>query len=233
MATITSEQEQKVIQNLLNDAQEKYYWIGLSDAKIEGNYQWITGEERSYTNWCAGQPDDWNNAEDYIFILRDGGGWNDSGDLPLGFILEEKSTYTIAYNANGGTNAPEAQIKTHGANLILSNNTPVRDGYEFLGWSKDKNAASATYRAGAEFNKDEATTLYAIWEKVPSTHTPGDINGDSAVNNKDLTRLMKYLAGEDVQVDEDALDVNGDGTVNNKDLTRLMKYLAGDNVTIN
>lgn len=72
-------------------------------------------------------------------------------------------------------------------------------------------------------------------EEIPVVvlqHKSGDINGDDAVNNKDLTRLMKYLAGEDVVVVEDALDVNGDGTVNNKDLTRLMKYLAGEDVEI-
>lgn len=63
-------------------------------------------------------------------------------------------------------------------------------------------------------------------------YTPGDINGDGKVNNKDLTRLMKYLAGEEVTVAEAALDVNGDGKVNNKDLTRLMKYLAGEEVEI-
>ena len=60
----------------------------------------------------------------------------------------------------------------------------------------------------------------------------GDINGDGVVNNKDLTRLMKYLAGEDAAVTDALLDVNGDGMVNNKDLTRLMKYLAGENVEI-
>lgn len=60
----------------------------------------------------------------------------------------------------------------------------------------------------------------------------GDINGDGKVNNKDLTRLMKYLAGEDVSVEASALDVNGDGQVNNKDLTRLMKYLSGEDVEI-
>ena len=27
-----------------------------------------------------------------------------------------------------------------------------------------------------------------------------DINGDGTVNNKDLTRLMKYLAGENVTI---------------------------------
>jgi hypothetical protein len=64
------------------------------------------------------------------------------------------------------------------------------------------------------------------------THLPGDINGDGVVNNKDLNRLMKKLAGENVECVDAALDVNGDGVVNNKDLNRLMKKLAGEDVQI-
>lgn len=61
---------------------------------------------------------------------------------------------------------------------------------------------------------------------------PGDINGDGAVNNKDVAFIMRYLAGWDVTVDEVALDINGDGSINNKDVSILMRYLAGWEVTI-
>ena len=76
-----------------------------------------------------------------------------------------------------------------------------------------------------------ATRTEEIPQLTPAVQ-PGDINGDGVLNSKDLTRLMKYLAGEDVAVEVSVLDVNGDGVVNNKDLTRLMKYLAGEDVQI-
>lgn len=60
----------------------------------------------------------------------------------------------------------------------------------------------------------------------------GDINDDGLINGKDSTRLMQYLAGWDVEIDQSAADVNGDGNVNGKDATRLMQYLAGWDVTL-
>ena len=71
-------------------------------------------------------------------------------------------------------------------------------------------------------------------ETIPqlASYTPGDINNDGKVNNKDLTRLFQYLSGWSVEVNPDAIDVNGDGKVNNKDLTRLFQYLSGWSVEI-
>ena len=63
-------------------------------------------------------------------------------------------------------------------------------------------------------------------------HIPGDVNGDGVVNNKDVTRLMRYLKDPTMQVNAAALDVNGDGKVTNKDVTRLVRYLKHHDVDI-
>lgn len=60
----------------------------------------------------------------------------------------------------------------------------------------------------------------------------GDINGDGKLNNKDLTRLMKYIADNETTVVKNTVDVNGDGVVTAKDLTRLLKYLSGADVVV-
>ena len=73
------------------------------------------------------------------------------------------STYTISYNANGGSGAPGNQTKTHGINLTLSSTKPMRDGYTFLGWATSANATSATYSAGGTYSANSGATLYAVW----------------------------------------------------------------------
>ncbi|VDI37848.1 Hypothetical predicted protein [Mytilus galloprovincialis] len=53
-------------------------WIGLSDQKVEGTYEWPTGEQVTYTNWASGQPDLQAIIEDCIVMkYSDGGHWHD------------------------------------------------------------------------------------------------------------------------------------------------------------
>ena len=74
------------------------------------------------------------------------------------------TTYTITYNANGGTNAPAAQTKTKDVALTLSSTEPTRTGYNFLGWATTSTASSAQYSAGSSYTANANVTLYAVWE---------------------------------------------------------------------
>ena len=74
-------------------------------------------------------------------------------------------TFTITYNANGGTGAPSPQTKESGKALTLSSTEPTRQGYTFLGWATSSGASSAQYNAGSSFTVDANTTLYAVWRK--------------------------------------------------------------------
>lgn len=73
--------------------------------------------------------------------------------------------YTLTYNANGGYNAPSSQRVKENTGFYLSNSKPIRSGYTFLGWSKDKNATSASYSPGAGVKTSSNVTLYAVWKK--------------------------------------------------------------------
>lgn len=93
-------------------------------------------------------------------------------DLSNNTVIDSKNitvyisakTYTISYNANGGSGAPASQTKTHGTALTLSNTIPTRTGYTFLGWSTSSTATTATYSAGSSFTTNANTTLYAVWK---------------------------------------------------------------------
>ena len=61
--------------------------------------------------------------------------------------------------------------------------------------------------------------------EVEATYTPGDIDGDGSVNNRDAITLTRYLNEWGVNVVEAALDIDGDGFVNNRDVMTLTRYL--------
>ena len=77
-------------------------------------------------------------------------------------------TYTISYNANGGSGAPSSQTKTYGVNLTLSSTVPTRTNYIFQGWSTSPSGA-AQYQPGGSFTTNADTVLYAIWKQAAAT----------------------------------------------------------------
>ncbi len=63
-------------------------------------------------------------------------------------------------------------------------------------------------------------------------YLPGDVNSDGAVNNKDLSLLLRYLNRWMVEIHKNAADVNGDGEITNIDFCLLQRYLNDWDVTL-
>lgn len=55
--------------------------------------------------------------------------------------------------------------------------------------------------------------------------TPGDLDGNGSVNNRDLGLLQQYINEWAVTINTSAADLNGDGRVNNRDLGLLQRLL--------
>ena len=121
--------------------------------------------------------------------------WLDEPATLYAVWRENAKTYTVTYDANGGTNAPASQTKTEGTALTLSTSQPTKYGYEFLGWSASPTATVPTYYPGSKYTTDSSITLYAVWEKPPSLYTitynaNGGTNAPSAqvkTENVDIT----------------------------------------------
>lgn len=79
------------------------------------------------------------------------------------YAVWKANTYTVTYNANGGTGAPAAQTKTYGKNLTLSTSKPTRINYTFKGWATSARG-TVSYQPGGKYTSNAAITLYAVWE---------------------------------------------------------------------
>ena len=81
------------------------------------------------------------------------------------YAIWQANTYTVTYNANGGSGAPSKQTKTYGVNLTISSTKPTRTGYTFLGWATTS-TGSVTYQPSSTYTKNASITLYAVWSII-------------------------------------------------------------------
>lgn len=85
-------------------------------------------------------------------------------------------TYTLSFNANGSgvSNLPSSVNIREGVRYAIpgaASGVPERDGYNFIGYSTNKNAATAEYVPGKSIMLTSNLTLYAVWEKKTITYS--------------------------------------------------------------
>ena len=199
LATVTSDEENTLVGDLIrNLLSHDGVWLGGTN--ISGSWQWVTGEPFTFGAtgntypWNSGEPNDYPSDEggenylDFASLLV----WNDNASCSArGFIFEKEiETYTIQYDANGGTGAPAAQTKTQGVPLTLSSTVPTRSGYTFLGWAESQSATAAQYQPSGSFTKDANTTLYAVWKSNVVIVAGVTLNKTSLTLNKDASETL-------------------------------------------
>lgn len=123
--------------------------------------------------------------------------YSGTSDLTL-YPFWTANTYTVSYNANGGTGAPASQTKTYGVNLTLQSWTPTRSqssagsytvsynanggsvspasasaarttSYAFSVWNTAQNGSGTSYAAGATYSANASATLYAQYTSSTTT----------------------------------------------------------------
>lgn len=109
-----------------------------------------------------------------------GGKYTADESIMLYAVWTDITTYVITFNANNGSNAPPAQTKVQGINLILTSEIPSRANYNFLGWATTRNATEAAYQPGSDFDLDAVTTLYAVWQALTSYTVVYNANGGAS-----------------------------------------------------
>ncbi len=85
----------------------------------------------------------------------------------------------LSFDANGGTGAPKPIDAASDGSVTIPTTGPYRNGYKFLGWSKDPKAKEASYKPGDKLNIYSDTTLYAVWKN--SKDVPTGVNNNSTL----------------------------------------------------
>lgn len=126
LATITSQAEQTFLEGQTGGVSS---WLGGGDFNTEGVWVWTTGPEAgkqfasstgasfngAFTSWSAGQPNDSDGTQDYLYMLN-GGDWADlvvQGDGSTGFVTVDQ--YIIEWEAGSLISSIDATTITGGA----------------------------------------------------------------------------------------------------------------------
>ena len=138
----------------------------------------------------------WATSSSGSVAYAAGASYTANASVTLYAVWQAKS-YTVSYNANGGSGAPSSQTKTHGVALTLSSTKPTRTNYSFAGWATSSSSTSVVYTAGSSYTSNASVTLYAVWEQSykPPTIASVQINRctyDGTINSQGTYAYVSF-----------------------------------------
>ena len=148
--------------------------IPSSQTKIEGKSLTLSTTKPTRTGYNFAK---WNTSSNGSGTNYASGGTYTANAKATLYAQWSPVTYTVSYNANGGTGAPANQTKTYNVTLKLSSIKPTRTNYDFVSWNEKADGTGTPHGAGTNYTTDKAVTLYAIWEQ---TYRPPTIDNLTA-----------------------------------------------------
>ena len=137
-------------------------------------------------------------------------------------------SFTVSYNANGGSGAPSSQTKYFSKTLTLSSTQPTRTGYTFQGWSTSA-TGGVNYSSGGSYTANSGATLYAVW-KANTFEVKFDANGgENAPSSQTKTYGVDLALTSNVPTRKDYNFLGWGVTASDRTPT----YLAGATYTNN
>ena len=133
-------------------------------------------------------------------------------------VTNSKATYTVTFDANGGSGTIESITEIVGTEITLPESTFTKDGYIFAGWNTKDDGTGTNYADKAKITVTADITLYAKWTLTAAgapgliralpddgeTHTVS-ISGDMTAD--DFTALKEVLYGKKVCLDLSATTI--------------------------
>lgn len=151
-------------------------WSTSNQTKL-GSYSYTyTRTTSAQTKYCAAKLSGIN-------VVSDGAAMT----VSTSYTIPALASYTVSYNANGGSGAPSSRTKYYGINITLSSTKPTRTGYTFKGWSTSSSSSTVSYAAGATFGLNANTTLYAVWKANTYTVSYNANGGSGAPSSQTKT----------------------------------------------
>ena len=161
---------------------------------------------------------------------------NVNANITLYAVWQALPSYTVSYNANGGTGSiPSQTVYSDDPTVTLSNGTGFsRTGYTLTNWNTASDGTGTSYSLGQTISVSANIPLYAIWTEITYTVTYEDNGGTGGPYVDTITytqaqsyTILSYAAcGITKPTDMNFVEWNtnalGNGTT----------YLAGNNYTI-
>lgn len=255
LVTVTSEEEQEVVEKLIKGQYCNWYFMGANNIDDGTNYKWVTGEAFEYTKWRNGSPDNVN--EHYLMTTKNyNGEWQDTVedgyDCAVGFICEVEAdaitpadkkyyrghTYEV-YNENLTWEDAEKYAELKDGHLVTVTNEAEKSFIDNFIQNGTKNYywLGATNNKKNNFNWVTGESFdYSNWdENEPNNTNSIEFYLMQYKNSGKWNDLSNYSPSTGFVIEYDCLidmkiaDVDGNKNVDIKDVTEIQKHIASIN----